>query len=135
MLWAVAVADVTWWWLYTVLCVRVCVCVFVGVCWPAVMPTLPRPWQLPRWLTQIDRAKEERNAHTCTRFDTHTHTHTHTQMYTCVGTLSRREARVVPPEQVREESKSFYGFIFGMTPNFPEAAKFHVVQRCRSHQK
>lgn len=63
----------------TLFCVCVCLCSLASC--DGQLPILPRPWQLPRWLTQIDTAREERSAHTRTRFDTHT------LVYTCVGTL------------------------------------------------
>lgn len=98
-----------------------CVCVYVCSCLLAScdgqLPTLPRPWKLPRWLTQIDTARDERNAHTHSLWCTHTHTHTHSDEH-LRGHPTHRDAHVVPSEQVKEESKSFYGFILGWPQTF-----------------
>lgn len=67
-----------------------------------------------------DRQRKRRGTRAHTLFDIHINSDVHLR-----GHPSHSDTRIVSSEQVREESKEFYGFIFGMTSNFPDAAKFH----------
>lgn len=91
-------ADVTWW-----------LCGWVIVCWwgscDGQLPTLPKLWHFPSWLTQIDTAREESNApplcalRTKAQYDVHLRGHP-----------PHRDALILPSQQVREESESIVAY-------------------------
>lgn len=80
-----------------------CVCSWLRASCDGQLPTLPRHWLLPRWLTQIEVPREERNARNRSLSDAHAHSEVHLR-----GHPSHRDACVVPSEQVKLESFSYF---------------------------